>query len=920
MPPVKKAAASPKSSKKTTPKLQSAASKAKAANTDIETKQSASKRLPNKPQKSGVQAEPRHEPVHDRMVRQNQAYARWLKHPTQEQQLGEHNARNAPPPGLVHSTLVDVNNIIPSGGYDGSFGPLEINPGLWFKIAGETAEDYKVEIARKLTSGEIRAFSLFRSYKNTPHSPPAVFLKYIAHRDQHLNDYEDPEKAHALDQQFINSVKRGGASDKNAHLCVADLHGWLNRNRDGVHEVLAHRDAVQKDILEGCGLNVRDIHGEPHVALTRGLKSDIMSQNMPLSSWADVPKTGFGTYQHHAWVPVRDVFYTFCHMHELHSGEMGHENEFLVRPGGQLYEAGHDDIKHTRGKGAELAADLPTRSQQMHLRSDSMTDAGLAAMFPKVMRQFKQSGFRRYRALLEHRNAGPLTYQAALKNGATVEDMLLVNSPAIPREVVLQHLHDSVAKGGLDTDAAMHPALTAEDLLDLVQRLPREAPHATRFILDNPSANSAVADALWKRFGGQFKTIHNALPQSNRLVTGNTLAELVDRSVEEYRRGNGDQDVADLNLRNVLRNPNITEEQTDKIAQALEDFGGDLNRVVFDGRPSPKMLSRILHTTESDQQLRGHVSDYLENRNATEAGMLSIIRDARLRSRLPQSGVWHALCRRHRKFPLPTSVQVAFASQCDQWDDLESLAKLPKLAPETVSVLAAHPAPAVLTALEHNKSIPVADLEAAWPKGVPFPTEFPEEPFAAQKNPLLPLARIIRDRRLYEERKRREHIIKPLPADLAKNEDAEKAMWNAEVEDWLASQLRVDPGYIAVLPQSVADEAMLRSGLVPEPAPEVLEGHAIFAYPMTISRYKALAATLHGDGAILHFRTDSVPAKLPDGRCYWTTPTPLSSAQVLDVAPNENPDEPADWPEEQVAISEADVLREAAQRVTNAHA
>jgi hypothetical protein len=196
----------------------------------------------------------------------------------------------------------------------------------------------------KINSGECTVHDLARAYKHSPHSPPAVLMKYVAHRVNNLDGYNSSHKGHLLDHAFMASIGSGGASVHNNEVSPRHLNHWLLTN-PGLIESVLHNKQNLSNLAYKSGLNIRKINGEPHVALTRGLNTPVMKPEMPLASFSDMNHSGFGMYQHHVWMPLKDLWYSFPASPNAAQGSFGHENEWVLSNSGQRYIAKNDDIK-----------------------------------------------------------------------------------------------------------------------------------------------------------------------------------------------------------------------------------------------------------------------------------------------------------------------------------------------------------------------------------------------------------------------------------------------------------------------------------------------------------------------------------------------------------------------------------------------
>jgi hypothetical protein len=312
----------------------------------------------------------------------------------------------------------------------------EPHPGIWRQANGTAPEGHVLDVANKLVGythftnapsvRELDARDLYRSYKHTPHAPASVFLKYLVHRHNHLAEYDDPARAHALDVHFLDLVQQGKAGEKNGHVTISHLHDWTRRWAPTMMpKLLDIRDRVQASVRRGIGLGVRSINGEPYVALTRGLDSEMMMNEHPLSSHANNPAIGFGSVKHHSWVPLKDIWYSYDLGDQYSSGTMGPEEEWLVSNTTPRYQATPQDVKFHRVQGFSnfIHSSAQPIFDAIH---DDASDEQLAA----VVRYYDEDQRRGVGAVgpqvrlanipvpswvRAHRNAGPAVFQAMLE-------------------------------------------------------------------------------------------------------------------------------------------------------------------------------------------------------------------------------------------------------------------------------------------------------------------------------------------------------------------------------------------------------------------------------------------------------------------------------------------------------------------------
>lgn len=212
-------------------------------------------------------------------------------------------------------------------------------------LAGKHKDDPVIQGSMKeIQEGKASLDTLARAYKQAPHSPPAVLFKYIAHRAANLDKYNSPSSGHESDHAFFSSIRKGDAEHSNFLVTPRHLNMWMAMNPGVIEHALANKEHVARRLPE-VGLNVKVINSEPYVAMTRGLDTPVMGEEMPLVSTSDMHDAGFGAYQHHIWFPVKDLWYSYPMGPESTWGEHGHENEWVFGNSGPRYQATIADIR-----------------------------------------------------------------------------------------------------------------------------------------------------------------------------------------------------------------------------------------------------------------------------------------------------------------------------------------------------------------------------------------------------------------------------------------------------------------------------------------------------------------------------------------------------------------------------------------------
>jgi hypothetical protein len=238
---------------------------------------------------------------------------------------------------------------------------------------------------------------LLGSYKDSPHHPASLALKYAVHRTEHANEYAGKVPnvfAHDLDKEFMSRHQSGGpgVKDKNGHVTIEHLHKFMDANPHLSKWLLSHQKRIGTYLKKYFSEHLKDIDGVPHLALTRGLNTTEPGRDHTLASYADVPSTGFGTHMHHRWVPLNKIWYAYAlGSHHANKSEYGPENEFLVSPHSNL-PASMADVKKVTPRTSGVVNNyaikspgefhLPLRSQHLN-RNDIVKFLGGDLSLPK---------------------------------------------------------------------------------------------------------------------------------------------------------------------------------------------------------------------------------------------------------------------------------------------------------------------------------------------------------------------------------------------------------------------------------------------------------------------------------------------------------------------------------------------------------
>ena len=730
----------------------------------------------------------------------------------------------------------------------------------------DTEEDKP--IAERLATGKLSHEDLYRANKSTPHQPASVFLKYAVHRLNNINKYDDPMEAIKSDQDFLELHKKGKAAKKNGHITANNLHTWLAKNPHIPQHLLDQKAELHRDIQRGgTGLNVKDIGGEPHIALARGLDSDMMNREHTLSSWSDLADVGFGTTKHRAWVPLKDLWFSYQHRPDVDSHGYGHENEYLVSHTAPKYEAEPNDVKRVLGHGPEFWKDATDEELANHLAES-----------------------KKY-SLIKHPNAGPKTLDAYHKT-------FKGSSPPITSKFVTRE----EALANPNPLSIENPNLTTEDLsqkaLDFIPK-GRMGSEELRSILSHPKATAETARTIASQYiPGDNNYLLDELADSP-LSPPDVLDKAVERSVGNPHNG----DFAII----ALRNPNLTTEQADRIAEGQFSRATGPDSPVFgSGRFSPEMVNKISEEAgkdigegpkrgdyNSDEEYSRAIEDYdvqsqrkshfiealqhlANNENLDEDATRNVIEASQ---QLDLLGALDSVVMRHHRAPLSESNQLALIQALDSSPNsgllLASLALSKGLSPNAIKALALHPDANIRESLYRNKTVDPEMLAQAWPGG--------DLESAATSDPIaLHLSGAVRDRRAYQARKQKEHIIKPWPKGLAKNEED---MWPLKLQEWMAERAgqEVRQGYYyQAKTLNEARQIVCEKFIHPEPTTEIIDGKVVFAYPAKDANYHLWEENPTFGDALVYFETDDPPIYF-DTRVYWNHDVVLTEAKIAGI-------------------------------------
>lgn len=327
-------------------------------------------------------------------------------------------------------------------------------------VVGSKKSEVLDSIANKLWQGTATLNDLGRGYKHAPHAVGGYVFKYIAHRVNNLDSYDNATNHSNLDRQFIDQNGKGSAFEQNQLITPHHLHFWLQKNPNLVKEAVDNKESLKNLIQKGVGLNVRDIAGQPHVAMTRGLNTSYLGDEMSLSSHADLPDSGFGEHQHNMWVPLDDLWYAYPASHSEARGNEGHENEYLFTPKGVRYGAQPEDVTPS-WLGDVSASSFNSGLQNIWAEKSDDDEISRAVMEGRANPQ--QLAVLGQRGLI-----GASTFRA-MKANPNFDMMNFLDSPHLGGPEALQLINGGMQSGDSRyANGFANPNLTTSDLKGLI--------------------------------------------------------------------------------------------------------------------------------------------------------------------------------------------------------------------------------------------------------------------------------------------------------------------------------------------------------------------------------------------------------------------------------------------------------------------
>jgi hypothetical protein len=452
----------------------------------------------------------------------------------------------------------------------------------------------------------------YRAYKNTPHRPESLMLKYAVHRLENVDKYGKGKDV-GLDNAFLQLHQQGGAYDKNGHIQVDDLHQGLAANPQWMKDLVDHKNGLNNMILEHLPEAVDWIDGEPHIKLTRGLNTDKEDRgpDHALASYADVPHTGFGSIMHHQYVPLKNVWYSFDHGPNGASSEkFGPENEWLVSQHPIKYIPSGQPITHQIAeRNSHQFSVTPRHQMAVKLASGKINQETVDEVFqklnldgmnrllvnknplvsPKHLDTAINSSYN-MAAVAKHPNLSVENITRFLKRGNSYYKDLLFSHPNINE--------DHISMGLADTDinvkraAIRHPKANANHIWYALKS--GDAFLATEAMYNPNITPEHISEALLHR----EKAVRQAAIMNKKATTEHINMALDDSDNEVKRLAAVHPNATPENIEKALKsddsrvasaalkNPNFPSEQIER--ELLKEDLGDIDKTDFMSHPSMK--------------------------------------------------------------------------------------------------------------------------------------------------------------------------------------------------------------------------------------------------------------------------------------------------------------------------------------------
>ena len=477
----------------------------------------------------------------------------------------------------------------------------------------------------ELSGEKLNLNKLFRSYKNSPHHPLSTLLKFAVHRIEHRNEYAnaDEDQEEAMDNEILDRMKQGKASEKNGPVSVSQLRSMLKKNPEIISKLLEHQRRLHNYLKSNYPLWVKN----DKINLTRGMdvKKEEVGPEHPLASYGDVPHTGFGEFMHKKKVPLNNVWYSYDLGPEAASSQnFGPENEWLVSP--HEWEDTNEDVtpavprKHhdlSKKKVDPISSMLwKPQSGEDIMRTINSQKENVSRLLAQNLVNHPSLSVQQVNSLLNHPNyeimnaavGSPKVDKDALHNKIISlnrtdpnDNMVLHNfktnvgeNKITPNPETISYL---IKQGNSYHDAASNPATPVEDLEHVLNgnhynkhsallynpKLPK---HILDKIAADPNLGDNDATKVIDHPNADKDTLKHILGQNSSFFTTSVMnSPKADDEILSHGLSHSDEDVRNA----AIENPNASEKLLDAVPISKDTFGSFLNN----SNTSPKKLKEI---------------------------------------------------------------------------------------------------------------------------------------------------------------------------------------------------------------------------------------------------------------------------------------------------------------------------------------
>jgi 8-oxo-dGTP pyrophosphatase MutT (NUDIX family)/GNAT superfamily N-acetyltransferase len=405
---------------------------------------------------------------------------------------------------------------------------------------------------------DVDADLLYRAYKNSPHHPLSLLLKYVVHRieNRHFYDTASPKKQIAHDRDWLAHHQQGGAADKNGHVTVSDLRSVYKKKQDLLETgVLAHQMRLHEYLKKYNPDAIKTVNGEPSVPLARGYRVKNPGADHELASYSDSPATAasFGDKVKKWWVPLKNLWYSYDLGAKSAAGNMGPEDEFLSTNHPRVPVESDTKIEQLVPRGSYGYVPPDSTYELSHTSDKRRLDA-----LADTIRRFNNRSF-----------SPDAEREHLMDIGAIVQ-----NPHATPS--LLKAIYDFTPKPTppeyrLNKRSVLRHPNAPSNLLDDGMR--SENPGDRRAVIENPNATSKhVDDALMDVDPTVVARAYhhpNLTPDSiSKIIASHRADNLLDRddlSSEHINQIINDPDQTPGTLTHVSRHKELSNEQIDKI-------------------------------------------------------------------------------------------------------------------------------------------------------------------------------------------------------------------------------------------------------------------------------------------------------------------------------------------------------------------